>query len=383
MTTARLPAARSHRRHRRLAACAVALAALLAAPGGIAGGPDVSGAAVPPIQLTRVATLNYPISATPAGGRAGVLYIAERQGTVRLRWASGKVRPKPVLDIRGVTSTAGEQGLLGIATGPKRGWLYISYTGPDGASRLERARIRDDRSLGRRQRLLTVAQPAANHNGGDVAVDRHGRVYWALGDGGGGNDTYGNGQNKRTLLGSILRLRPDGRAVRSNPFVGRPGRDRIWIYGLRNPWRFSIHEPSGRMWIADVGQSTREEVNRLGPRRQPGANLGWKCWEGTVKVDPCTAPGHVPPVFDYPRNPGCAVTGGYQYRGTRIPQLRRAYVYADYCDGTLRALVPEDGKLVPRSLGVDAGRVVSFAQDAARELFVLTPGGDVFRIDPA
>ena len=338
-------------------------------------------AGAPDARLSLVANLAYPISATPAGGRAGLLYVAEREGIVRVLGPGGHASP-PVLDIRGLVSTDGEGGLLGIATGNDRDWLYLSYTTNEGANRLVRARIRGDRSLGRREQLLTVPHPATNHHGGDVQLHR-GRVYWSLGDGGGSNYTNGNGPNLDSLLGKVLRMRPDGSPVPSNPYVGRGGRDRIWVWGLRNPWRFSIDHETGALWIGDVGQGDREEIDRLAPARQPGANLGWSCWEGTLHIEDCTAPGHVPPVFEYSQDPGCAVTGGYRYRGSRIPALRRSYVYSDYCDSTIRALVRTDHGYVSRSLGDDPGQVISFAEDAAHELYVLTAGGGVYRLDPS
>jgi glucose/arabinose dehydrogenase len=333
------------------------------------------------VRLTPIANLDYPIAAAPSRARRGALFVAERQGLVRRLRADGRVT-RPVVDIRNHTSTEGERGLLGIATDPGRQWLYLSYTGRDGASRLERARIRDNGSIGRRRRLLTVAQPASNHNGGHIAINQRGRVFWALGDGGGADDTYGNAQNTSTLLGSILRLRPNGRAVRSNPFVGTRGANRILMYGVRNPWRFSIDRKNGNLWVGDVGQGSREEITRVKPRRQPAANLGWPCWEGSLRRQSCNPPGHVWPAHEYEtRSSGCAVTGGHVYRGRRVPGLRNSYVYSDYCDGTIRRLVRSDGRFLSQSLGVDAGRVVSFAEDATRELYVLTAGGTVYRID--
>ncbi|MCZ7525056.1 MAG: PQQ-dependent sugar dehydrogenase [Acidimicrobiia bacterium] len=219
-------------------------------------------------------------------------------------------------------------------------------------------------------------------------------LYLGLGDGGGAGDEGrghapgGNGQSLGTLLGKILRLDP--RAAGSgpyavpadNPFVGVEGaRPEIWVYGLRNPWRFSFDRATGDLWIGDVGQNRWEEIDLIPAGAAAGANLGWNLLEGTHEFRGAPPPGAVPPVFEYPHSEGCSVTGGYVYRGPRIPQLAGAYLFTDYCDGTIRALRVEDGVLVEADLGVATRGPTSFGEDRTGELYVLSAEG-VLRIDP-
>jgi glucose/arabinose dehydrogenase len=225
-------------------------------------------------------------------------------------------------------------------------------------------------------------------------------LYISFGDGGAAGDqgpghvSGGNGQSLGTLLGKILRIDPTPSGEKAytvpadNPFVNTAGaRPEIWSYGLRNPWRFSWDKLTGDFWIGDVGQDAWEEVD-LATKASGGArgvNYGWNVWEGTHRYRDGDAPGAVMPLFDYSHDSGnCAVTGGFVYRGTKIPALRGGYLFADYCGGTLRALAAQDGKLVQdRILPVRVPGVNSFGQDASGELYVLADGGDVYRVDPA
>ena len=233
-----------------------------------------------------------------------------------------------------------------------------------------------------------MGQPFSNHNGGDVHIGPDGFLWWSLGDGGSRGDPRGNGQNTDTLLGSILRIDPTAGnpygVPGDNPLVGRAGRDEIFAYGLRNPWRFSFDRATGDLWIADVGQNRWEEINRLAaPGRGRGANLGWNAREGTHSYDGGGIPtGHVGPIHEYSHDRGCSVTGGYVYRGGRIPGLSGTYVYGDYCTAELWGL-RTDGDRGSLDVSVPAGTLVSFAEDNAGELYVLSFDGWVSRLDPA
>jgi glucose/arabinose dehydrogenase len=365
-------------------ASASLLAALLVLAAACGDGGATGARGAPDVTLSPIAEVEFPTAAAPASDEPGELYLAERAGTVRIL-RDGEVG-EPVLDLRGETLTEDEQGLLGLATDPERRHLFLIHTDVDGTVQVERAPIGAGGSLGDRQQLLEVPQPYTHHNGGGVAVGPDGRLYVGLGDGGGwGRDWMQAGQDTSTLWGSVVRLEPDGSIPADNPFVDADGADEIWLFGLRNPWRLSFDHETGDLWIADVGWAEREEVNRLEPGTQSGANLGWRCYEGTLAYDDCEAPGHVPPVFEYGHGPGCAITGGHLYRGSAIPDLVGAYVYSDFCDGTIRALdIGEDGSVRAEwDLGVHAGQVVSFAEDAAGELYVLAADGQVHRLDPA
>jgi glucose/arabinose dehydrogenase len=227
-----------------------------------------------------------------------------------------------------------------------------------------------DRST--RRNVLSVDDPAPNHNGGGMQVGPDRLVWYSLGDGGGGNDQYGNGQRPSTPLAKINRIDPSTNAVSTA------------VMGLRNPWRFSFDRTTGDLWIGDVGQNTREEVDFLPAGHILGANGGWPIYEGNVRVrraaDP---PDLVLPIVDYPNRGGAAVTGGYVYRGAAIPALRGVYVYADAYDAAIRLLVQSAGKAVQqRTLELRVGGVLgSFAEDPNGELYALSLSGGIFRID--
>lgn len=340
------------------------------------------------VSLTTVATMDSPTAG--AVGPDGALYLAERAGTVHRLTASG-VGPA-VVDISAETSTGGERGLLGIAFSDDE--LFLSSTDDAGDTVLDGVALATDGTVldAERRTIYTHPQPFSNHNGGQVAVGPDGLVYLALGDGGGSGDPNGNGQDLTTALGSIVRLDPDAgdsdAIPADNPFVGVPdAAEEIFAYGLRNPWRFSFDRETGDLWIADVGQGRREEINRVSLDAAPGANFGWNLMEGTLGFAGSAPDDHVAPVYEYDTHgpQGCAVTGGHVYTGSAIPELRGAYLYADFCNGEVRALVVDaGGRVVDQGgLGVDGGQVVGFVEDADGETYVLDLGGQVRRLAPA
>ncbi|MBZ6226972.1 PQQ-dependent sugar dehydrogenase [Streptomyces olivaceus] len=340
------------------------------------------------IALTEVASATNPTAG--AAGPGGTVWIAERAGTVRVLSDGGL--GEPVLDISDETTTDGERGLLGLAFDPDLAHLYISFTDREGTSTIDEFAVQDGTvQQDTRRTVLTQEQPETNHNGGDIKFGPDGYLYVAFGDGGGGGDPDGNGQKLDTLLGKLLRIDPQGgdpyAIPKDNPFAGDPGaRGEIWSYGLRNPWRFSFDAGSGDLLIGDVGQSEWEEIDWAPADSKGGENYGWSQMEGTHPFRGGTEPdNHVPPVHEYDRTGlGCSVTGGYVYRGEAVEDLVGQYVYSDYCDGTLRSLEIENGAVTGENdLGVNGGEVVSFAQDADGELYVLAIGGTVSRVDPA
>ncbi len=346
------------------------------------------------IRLEKVADgLDRPLYLTHAGDGSGRLYILEQPGRVRVL-AGGALLPEPFLDLTDrVRSRGSEQGLLGLAFAPdfrESGVFYVHYTGrPDGRTVLSRFRLRDgDPRRGdpaSEEVLLTVEQPHANHNGGALLFGPDGYLYLALGDGGSAGDPGNRAQDLDSLLGKILRLdvsRPGPyRIPPDNPFVGRPGRDEIWAYGLRNPWRISFDRATGDLWIADVGQNAVEEVN-FQPADSPGGeNFGWRVWEGSRRYAEGEAPGAVFPVAEYTHDEGgCAITGGYVYRGQAIPDLAGIYLYGDYCTGHIWGLRQRDGRWESVRL-LDSGlNITSFGEDEAGEVYVVDRGGAVYRI---
>ncbi len=349
------------------------------------------------VSVELVATVSFPTALVPRPG-SDDLYVAERVGRVRRLVADGAGRRldgQVVLDVSSQTSTDGERGLLGLAFSDDGDRLYLYRTDLDGRVTIEEATMAGDATDPASLRtVLQVEHPRSNHNGGQLVRGPDGLLYAGIGDGGGGGDPDGNGQDPSTLLGTVLRLDPtpgEGDAAYGippgNPFAagagGRGGAPEVWAFGLRNPWRFSFDAATGDLWIADVGQNRREEIDWLPATAQGagrGANLGWSEMEGSEPFEGGTPPPDaIAPLFDYGREAGeCSVTGGYVYRGTAIPALDGVYVYADLCRSELRGVLrlgPTGAEIEEGPLGVEvAGGVVSFGQDASGEVYVL--GGD-------
>ncbi len=339
------------------------------------------------LELSEVATLDGPIAG--AVGPDGVLHLADRAGTVHPFTGDGV--GEAVVDISDQTTTESERGLLGIAFAADGSELYLSFTDRDGASTLSAVSVVDGEVRGdERRTVFRLSQPYANHNGGDVHIGPDGLLYLGLGDGGSAGDPLESGQDLSTRLGALLRIDPqagDPYGVPStNPFVDvEEAAPEIFAYGLRNPWRFSFDPVTDALWIGDVGQDAREEINRVAFAQAAGANFGWNLMEGTTSFAGSAPDDHVPPVYEYETGgpQGCAVTGGVVYRGTQIPELHGVYLYADACNGTVRGLlVDADGEVVEQAdLGVDGGQVVDFVTDADGEVYVLDLGGSVRRLE--
>lgn len=334
-----------------------------------------------------------PCAAPPCDER---LFVAEQTGRIRII-AEGALLAEPFLDLSDRTTGTGERGLLGLAFHPdyaQNGRLFVNYTDSQGNTRLFEFTVSGDpdrADAGSGREILSLQQPFPNHNGGHLAFGPDGRLYMSTGDGGGAFDPQGHGQNVQTLHGGILRLDvgTPGEATipPGNPFAGRPaeGREELWAWGLRNPWRFSFDPARGLLYIADVGQSAWEEVN-VAPAAQGGLNYGWAFFEGPDCIEPteCDREELEPPVVAYPHPEGCSVIGGYVYRGALMPQLEGHYLYSDLCGRWIRSFLYHDGAATEeREWGPQApGQVTSFGQDAAGELYLLTLGGGVYRLEP-
>jgi glucose/arabinose dehydrogenase len=324
---------------------------------------------------TRIATMTQPTAFAVRAGDPAV-YIGEKVGRVRAI-RNGAVDPTPVLDIASQVSTGSEQGLLGIVFAPDGSRLYVNYTDRAGDTQVvEYAVGAGGVDTGSRRVLFSVDQPFANHNGGHVAFGPDGLLYVGLGDGGSANDPQNNAQRTDTLLGKIVRLDPRAAGPAAQPS--------IWVLGLRNPWRFSFDRVTGDLWIGDVGQNRREEVDFRPAAQAAGSNFGWARLEGTLPVSGSPPPDAVPPIHEYPTaDPNCAVTGGYVYRGRAINGLQGGYVYGDFCGGRVLVLRQDGGRAVEhRDLGVPVSQLSSFGEDAAGELWLMSLGGGVYRLDP-
>ena len=343
------------------------------------------------VRLTRVATLSQPVAMAVRTGDPA-LYVAEKGGRVRAV-RDGSIDSQPVLDLTGRVSTGGEQGLLGLAFSPDGSLLYVNYTDVAGDTHVVEYRFDDgDADAVSARELLFVDQPFANHNGGNLVFGPDGKLWIGLGDGGSGNDPMDNAQSLGTLLGKMLRIDPTPSAglpytiPADNPFVGRDGaRAEIWAFGLRNPWRYSFDRATGDLWIGDVGQNAREEVNFAPASSKGGENYGWPALEGNRKNKGTAPSGAVAPIIEYGQASGeCSVTGGYVYRGSKIPELVEAYLYGDYCEGEVRALRRRPNGTVDRAdLDLDVSGLSSFGEDAGGELYALSLEGPLYRIDPA
>jgi glucose/arabinose dehydrogenase len=361
---------------------------------GIAGPPVGTGA-----RLEQVAAgLSSPLylTAPPADAR---LFIVEKTGGIRIV-KEGLLLEAPFLDLSAKVSGGSEQGLLGLAFDPgytTNGRFVVHYTDLAGNTVLSRLQVSADPDRADPASelvVLTAAQPAANHNGGQVLFGPDGFLYLGLGDGGGGGDPQGHGQDLSGLLGSILRIDVGAgepyTVPADNPFVGRPdARAEIWSYGLRNPWRFSFDRANGDLYIADVGESQREEVDVSTPADGGGraANYGWSIMEGSrcFRGSGCDQTGLTLPLLEYTHEEGCSITGGYVYRGGAIPSLQGHYFYADLCRGWVRSFRNAGGTVTDEASWpslAPGGPIFSFGEDSAGELYVLQAGGGVFKIVP-
>jgi glucose/arabinose dehydrogenase len=337
--------------------------------------------------------LEAPVLVTVAGD-AGRLFVVEQPGRIRVV-RDGDLLPLPFLDIVDAVAYGGEQGLLGLAFHPafaSNGRFFVNYTDAAGDTVVSEFTVEDgdpDRADPTSERvLLRIDQPFANHNGGALAFGPDGYLYVATGDGGSAGDPMDHGQRLDTLLGKLLRIDVDGARPygipRDNPFVGVDGtRPEIWAFGLRNPWRFSFDPETGDVWIGDVGQGASEEIDHA-PGNEGGLNFGWRVMEGRtcfVPATDCDRSGLTLPVAVYDHSLGCSVTGGFVYRGERWQELRGAYLFADYCSGTIWGL---DAAARDPSISVllESGRTISsFGQDEAGELYVTDHvGGEVLEI---
>ena len=351
--------------------------------------PDAAPA--PPIgalALAPIAELVAPIDAVALSD--GTLLVAERAGRIIPIAPDGRAGTA-ILDLRERTTTDGERGLLSLAVDADEQVVVVSFTDLEGATTLEAHRLiaGPPLALGPARPLWRLEQPYANHNGGAVRFGPDGMLHLALGDGGSRDDPLDAGQDPSTPLGAIVRLDVTGsgraRIPPDNPFVDTDGADpAVLAIGLRNPWRFAFDVEGGHVWIADVGQGRREEINRLTLAELPGANLGWARLEGSLPFRGEAPSDHVLPVHEYDHGPGCSVTGGVVYRGRLLPALEGAYLFSDLCDGTIRALLDDGaGGLVAVDLGVAGEQVVGFALDAQGEVLVLDLEGTLSRLAPA
>ncbi len=334
------------------------------------------------VQLVADA-LTQPVFVTAPIGDTR-LFIVERGGRIRVV-VNGALLATPFLDMRSRVNNAGERGLLGMAFDPgyaTNGFFYVYYVDVSGDIAVERVSSTPGSNVAGSSSGLLVVIPhrGAEHHGGMIAFGPDSLLYFAPGDGGCCGDPQNNAQNLNSLLGKVLRI--DVRTVpytipASNPFVGRSGmRGEIWAYGLRSPWRFSFDAPTASVFIGDVGQDAREEVN-VAPVSSAGLNYGWRFMEGIACYNPsltCEDGRTLTlPAYDYPHSDGCSVIGGYVYRGVAIPELTGHYLFGDFCRGWLRSFrnTTSGAADVRAWAGIALPQTVSFGRDGAGELYVV------------
>jgi glucose/arabinose dehydrogenase len=382
-------------RHGRLAALAsvAALVLLTAIPASIAQAAVGIGM---PLKASGLQSLTQ---VTNAGDGTNRLFLVEKRGTVRV-YENGSVKSGNFLDLRSVVDdSAGERGLLGLAFHPgfesnRRVYVYYTRSGGD----IVVARLRANTSgtavsASTRESILAIDHSSfGNHNGGAMAFGPDGYLYLGTGDGGGAGDPLRNAQSKtKNLLGKILRIDvghsgsgPYGRyAIPStNPFRGSiSGRDEVWAYGLRNPWRISFDRATGKLYIADVGQSRYEEINVEPANYKGGRNYGWNVMEGKhcYNASSCNTSGKWKPVAEYTHSHGnCSITGGFVYRGSDYPALVGQYVFADFCSGRIYTMPAAGSGLWMRRDWTQ--NITSFGEGEDGELYAVTIAGRLYQV---
>ena len=357
-----------------------------------AGVPTVAGTAIHSVRIA--AGLEKPTDVTAPRLDPNRIFVVEQPGRIRII-KNDVLLSTAFLDIAGKVSCCNERGLLSVAFPPdyeSSGLFFVNYTNNNGDTVIARYSVSGDSDVAdatSEHILTTIAQPFANHNGGDNVFGPDGFLYVGMGDGGSGGDPNNNAQNDASLLGKLLRIDPVTEAVQ------------IWAKGLRNPWRFSFDRGTGDLYIADVGQDSWEEVDVQPAPTVVGVNYGWHIMEGRHCFNPmtgCNMTGLTLPVLEYDHSNGCSITGGFVYRGCRMPDLRGTYFYSDYCSAFIRTFKGVSGgdaqNLADRTADLAPGgglvidSVTSFGEDARGELYIAdygtggTADGEIYRIVP-
>jgi glucose/arabinose dehydrogenase len=352
-------------------------------------------------SFTPVVTgLDQPVGVTNSGDGTGRLFVIEKGGFIRIV-QGGQLLPEPFLEVSNLITPDAqtEQGLLGLAFHPdykNNGTFFIYYSDTNkkenGAANTVVARYqvsgdpnKADPATGKV--ILTTEQPFSNHNGGHLAFGPDGYLYIGTGDGGDGGDPQENAENLTKLLGKLLRIDVNAETYKvpeTNPWKPESGAaTEIWAYGLRNPWRFSFDRKTGDLYIGDVGQELYEEINFQSANSKGGENYGWNEMEGLhcYGSEDCDPSQYVLPVLEYPHGEdGVSVTGGFVYRGTQVPELEGAYIYADFASGKVWTLRFAEGVWVNTLLEQGAFQVSSFGEDEAGELYLTDFNGGLYQL---
>jgi cysteine-rich repeat protein len=357
------------------------------------------------VALNQVASgFTTPTYACSPPGDFDRLFVVEQDGLIKiLNLGDGSTNSTPFLDLTGLTNGSGERGLLSMAFHPNyasNGKFYVNYTNNSGNTVIAEYEVSsgnpDVANSGSANTIIGISQDFSNHNGGHINFGPDGFLYIGMGDGGSGGDPNNRAQSTSSLLGKMLRLdvdNPSGNYIPAdNPYLGSSTRDEIWALGLRNPWRFTFDRLTGDMFIGDVGQDAREEISFEVAGSEGGYNYGWRCYEGDASYNTSgcgSASNYTFPILDYAHSGSvCTVIGGYVYRGCDIPGLQGTYFYAEYCADWIRSFeydVASDSLSNEQdwtsSLGWSSsnGAIISFAEDAAGELYIVTSSGRIYK----
>jgi len=343
-----------------------------------------------------------PVGLTYAPDESGRLFVWEQTGSIWVIETDGNIPFDPFLDVSGVLPQTvfrggySEQGLLGVAFHPdyaQNGRFFIHYTDENGDHVIARYQVSaddpnraDDASA---VTILTIEHPFDNHNGGQLAFGHEGYLYIGVGDGGDQGDPYNNAQTPSALLGKILRIDVDAElyvAPPDNPFaLNAEFAPEVWAMGFRNPWRFSFDRMMGDLYIADVGEWQWEEVNFQPADSVGGENYGWSAFESQlVRDESVDSANYVFPIAEYPHAEGCAVSGGYVYRGQALLEADGVYFFGDYCNGAIWNAWRDDAGVWTSGIFMQTGRqIASFGEDQNGELYLVDYKGEIARLEPA
>lgn len=371
---------------------------LMAAPACAQNGLEQEDGPLRLVEVYPNLSFTRPVDFQTPGDGSNRIFVLEQEGVIRVVENRSDVSTAEVfLDIRDrVRDEGNEEGLLGLAFHPnyaENGYFYVDHTASS-PRRTVIARYQvdpqnSDRALPQSEEvILEVDQPYGNHNGGQIVFGPDGYLYITLGDGGSGGDPQENGEDPTTLLGAILRIDVDGTGEGGTPYAIPPDnpfadndegfREEIFAYGLRNVWRFSFDQQTGRLWAGDVGQNAYEEVDVI----ESGGNYGWDLMEGFHCFEPetgCDESGLTPPVWEYPHALGRSITGGFVYRGRDVPSLAGRYVFADFVSGRIWAISYDGSEADVEELMDTSLAISSFGVDQDQELYVLAFDGNIYR----
>jgi glucose/arabinose dehydrogenase len=343
------------------------------------------------IILEEFATVSNPTEITASPTNDNRLFAVDQSGLIKIVNANGTIEATNFLNITDRVNFSGEMGLLGLAFHPDfatNRYFYVYYNRAGRTITVSRFTANsanpNTADPASEKIMLSIPKPFDNHNGGSIHFGADGYLWISTGDGGSGGDPNGNGQNRNSLLGKMLRIDVNSTAAYNipptNPFVGVDGADEIWSYGLRNGWKYSFDRTTNNIWIADVGQNLIEEINRV-PATTPAVNYGWRCYEGNNAYNTtgcANASTMTFPVVQYDHSGGkCSITGGYVYRGNLYPDLVGKYIFADYCSAQIGIL---NNTTITWSSAFSGNNFTTFGEDNSKQLYIAAANGKIFKV---